>query len=1150
MSSITPRPIDALMHHLRGLDIRLWLEGERLRFSAPPGALTPALQAELKDRKAEVLTFLQDAAQATRGVAENIPRRPDNEPPPLSSSQQRLWFLEQLEGPSGAYTMPAALRLTGALDTNALGRALSAIVQRHDVLRTRYALVNGRPVQHLLPESTVTVEQVDLEALSPDARHAEVQRRAAEEARAPFDVSQDMPLRARLLRLEAREHVLLLTLHHIASDGWSLGVLMRELAAHYQAFITGGEATLPALPIQYADYAHWQRRRMDDGAMKAHVEWWRERLSGAPALLELPTDRPRPTAQRFLGATRRFTVPAPLTVQLKQRARDAEATLFMTLLAAFGVLLSRYSGQRDVVVGTPIANRPASTESLIGLFANTLPLRVSLEGDPTFSALLREVRRDTLAAYTHQDVPLEQLVEALQPARDLSHPPLFQVLLTLQNTPPASLSLPGLSLELLEVESGTSQFDLSLSLTETNQGLAAELNYNTDLFDEATAARITDHFVCLLEQVAEAPERAVSRLPLLREPERATLLHAWNDTGMELSGAPTLHGLFEAQAARRPDAIAVRFGSSALTYAELNTRAQRVADHLRHLGIGPGHRVGLFLERGLDLLAGLLGILKSGAAYVPLDPMYPAPRLMHILEDSGVAALLSEPELTALVPNWNGRIVRISDTAGASPDGVGTHPRGADLAYVLYTSGSTGRPKGVAVPHEAAVNFLTSMRREPGMTERDTLLAVTTIAFDISVLELFLPLSVGGCVVIASQEEAMDGTRLLPLMAASGATMMQATPSTWRMLLSLGWSGPPSLKLLCGGEALPSELLAPLRARCTELWNMYGPTETTVWSTVSRLEAGDAITLGKPIANTQAHVLDAWLQPVPPGVVGTLYLGGLGVARGYLNRPELTAEQFVPDPHSHRPGARLYRTGDLARRRSDGALEFLGRGDGQVKLRGHRIELGDIEARLAQHPGVAETAVRPWGPASDPALVAYVRPGPGSTLDEAALREHLRAQLPAYMLPTYFMVLESFPRTANNKLDRKALPPPEVSARAAATFIAPSTPDEQRLADIWREVLGVERVGMDDDFFALGGHSMKAVQALARIQEAWRVEVSLRVLFEHPTLGAMAKHLEAARPAPSRPAPPPLIARPRQARRVQADSRADLNLPDSSTHSD
>ncbi|MFY2561289.1 amino acid adenylation domain-containing protein [Corallococcus terminator] len=1148
MSLSTQRPIDEVMRHLRGLDIKLWLEGERLRFSAPPGALTPELQAELKSRKDEVTGFLQQAAVAARGVAESIAPRPRDEAPPLSSSQQRLWFLEQLEGPSGAYTMPAALRLAGALDADALTRALSAIVRRHDVLRTRYAMDGGRPVQHILPGVDVTMARVDLASLPAEARRAEVQRLAAEEARAPFDLTKDSPLRVRLLRLEAHEHVLLLTLHHIASDGWSLAVLMQELAAHYQALASGGEATLPALPIQYADYAHWQRRRAEDGTLKPHVEWWRAHLAGAPALLELPTDRPRPVAQRYLGATRRFTVPPALVTRLKQRARDAEATLFMTLLTAFGVLLSRYSGQRDVVVGAPIANRPPRTEALIGLFANTLPLRVSLEGDPTFAALLRDVRRDTLAAYAHQEVPLEQLVEALQPARDLSHPPLFQVLLTLQNTPPAPLALPGLTLELMEVESGTSQFDLALSLAETEQGLVSELTYNSDLFDEATSARMATHFLCLLEQVANAPERAVSRLPLLSETEQSSLLRDWNATEAELSGPCTVHGLFEAQAARRPEATAARFGALALTYAQLDARANQLANHLRHLGVGPGQRVGLFLERGLELLVGLLGILKSGAAYVPLDPMYPAPRLMHILEDSGVAALVTEPELAALIPDWRGRVLRSSDAAQASDAAPGAPTGGSDLAYVLYTSGSTGLPKGVAVPHEAAANFLTSMRREPGMTERDTLLAVTTVAFDISVLELFLPLSVGGCVFIASQEEAVDGTRLMPLLTTSGATVMQATPSTWRMLLSLGWSGLPTLKLLCGGEALPSELLAPLRARCAELWNMYGPTETTVWSTVSRLEAGGPITLGHPIANTQAHVLDAWLQPVPPGVVGALYLGGLGVARGYLNRPDLTAASFVPDPHAGRQGARLYRTGDLARRRPDGSLEFLGRGDGQVKLRGHRVELGDIEAQLARYPGVAEAAVRPWGPAGDPALVAYVQPVPGTTLDEAALREHLRAHLPAYMLPAHLVVLTSFPRTANNKLDRKALPPPATDSRASATYVAPRTPDEERLANIWREVLGVERVGVDDHFFALGGHSMKAVQALARIQEAWRVDVALRVLFEHPTLGAMAKHLETLRPSESRPAPPPLVARPRQARRVQADSRAELNLPDPSQH--
>ncbi|MBZ4418505.1 non-ribosomal peptide synthetase [Myxococcus sp. RHSTA-1-4] len=1138
------RPIDELMSHLRKLDVRLWLEGERLRFSAPPGAMTPELQGELKSRKEEVIAFLQQAAESLRSATEVIPPCSRDEALPLSSGQQRLWFLEQLEGPSGAYNMPAALRLVGALDSDALLRGLDAIVRRHEVLRTRYALEGGRPVQRILPDASVPVSRVDLEPLPSEERRARVQHLAAEEARRPFDLTKDLPLRACLLRLGEREHVLLLTLHHIASDGWSLGVLMRELAAHYQAFTAGGEASLPALPIQYADYARWQQQRSDSGALKPHVAWWREHLAGAPALLELPTDRPRPAAQRFLGATRRFTVPPALTARLKQRAREAEATLFMTLLAAFGVLLSRYSRQRDVVVGSPIANRLPQTEPLIGLFVNTLPLRVSTERDPSFSELLREVRRDTLAAYTHQAVPFEQLVEALQPARDLSYQPLFQVLFTLQNTPTAPLALPGLSMELLEVESGTSQFDLSLSMAETDQGLASELTYNTDLFDEATASRMVDHLLCLLAQVAETPERAVSRLPLLSEAERNTLLREWNDTAVELPAPHTLHGLFEAQATRRPDATAARFESQSLTYGELDARANRLANHLRHLGVGPGQRVGLFLERGLELLVGLLGILKSGAAYVPLDPMYPAPRLAHILEDSGVTVLVTEPELATRAPAWSGRTVQPSDAAGASSAAVAVPVTGAGLAYVLYTSGSTGLPKGVAIPHEAAANFLMSMRREPGMTERDTLLAVTTVAFDISVLELFLPLSVGACVVIASQETAVDGTRLLPLLAASGATVMQATPSTWRMLLSLGWSGSPALKLLCGGEALAPELLAPLRARCSELWNMYGPTETTVWSTVARLEAERPITLGRPIANTQAYVLDEWLQPVPPGVPGTLYLGGLGVARGYLNRPELTAERFVPDPHGGRPGARLYCTGDLARRRPDGSLEFLGRGDGQVKLRGHRVELGEIEARLALHPGVAETAVRLWEAASGPELVAYVRPAPGASPDAPALREHLRAHLPAYMLPTHFVVLESFPRTANNKLDRKALPRPTQAQRSSAGYTAPRTPDEQRLADIWREVLGVERVGVDDDFFALGGHSMKAVQALARVQEAWRVDVSLRVLFEHPTLGAMAKHLETSRPADSRPAPPPLVARPRQARRVQADSRAELNLPD------
>jgi len=1142
--SSPPRTVDALMSHLRRQDVRLWLEGERLRFSAPPGALTPELQSELKARKEEVVSFFQQAAESLRSVADRIPTCSRDEALPLSSGQQRLWFLEQLEGPSGAYNMPAALRLVGTLEPRALLRCLEAIVRRHEVLRTCYTQSRGRPVQCILPVAPLTMTRVDLGSLPPDKRHAEVQRRAAEEARKPFDLARDMPLRMCLLRLGDQEHVLLLTLHHIACDGWSIGVLIQELAAHYRAFTSGTSAILPTPPIQYADYAHWQQQRTESGALTPHVTWWREHLSGAPALLELPTDRPRPAAQRFHGATRRFTVPPELTARLKQRARESGATLFMTLLSTFGVLLSRYSRQRDVVIGAPIANRSPQTESLIGLFVNTLPLRVRVEGESSFTEVLHQVRRNTLEAYTHQAVPFEQLVEVLQPARDLSYQPLFQVQFALQNTPTEPLVLPGLLLELMEIESGTSQFDLSLSMAETERGLVSELNYNSDLFNEGTVSRMADHLLCLLAQVTEAPDRAVSQLPLLGEAERTTLLREWNDTAVELPAAHSLHGLFEAQVARRPDATAARFESQSLTYRELEERANRLANHLRHLGVVPGQRVGLLQQRSLELLVGLLGILKTGAAYVPLDPMYPTQRLAHILEDSGVTVLLTEPELATSVPSWSGETVRPADAAGAEPTAPDVSVAATDLAYVLYTSGSTGLPKGVAIPHEAVVNFLASMQHEPGMTEQDTLFAVTTVAFDISVLELFLPLSVGACVVIASHETAVDGTRLIPALAASGATVMQATPSTWRMLLSLGWSGAPKLKMLCGGEALPSELLAPLRERGAELWNMYGPTETTVWSTVARLDAGSRITLGHPIANTQAHVLDEWLQPVPLGVVGTLYLGGLGVARGYLNRPELTAERFVPDPCSGRAGARLYCTGDLARRLSDGSLEFLGRGDGQVKLRGHRIELGEIEAWLARHPDVRETAVRLWEAAGGQELVAYVRPSPGTAPDARALQEHLRPHLPAYMQPTHFVVLETFPRTANNKLDRKALPPPVEAQRSAAEYVAPSTPEEQRLADIWREVLGVERIGAHDDFFALGGHSMKAVQVLARVQESWRVELSLRVLFERPTLADMAKHLAASRPVDSRGSPPPLVARPRQARRVQADSRAELNLPE------
>ncbi|MFP2957382.1 amino acid adenylation domain-containing protein [Myxococcus sp. 1LA] len=1137
--------IDGLLTRLRKHDVRLWMEGERLRFNAPPGVMTPDLLGEMKSHKEALVSFLQQVGQSLQSAADLIPVAPREGALPLSSGQQRMWFLEQFQGPSGAYNMPAALRLEGALDVAALQRSLDEIVRRHEVLRTTYGQQQGQPFQRVLPPSPVTMAEVDLQHLPADARLAEVRRRAAEEAGRPFDLSRDLPLRLALLRLEPREHVLLLTLHHVACDGWSLGVLIRELAALYRAFSTGEPSPLPEPELQYSDFARWQQQRATDGGLQPHLTWWREYLTGVPALLELPTDRPRPAHQRFHGATHRFTVPAELTARLKQRSREAEATLFMTLLSAFGVLLSRTSRQADLVIGTPIANRVPQTEPLIGLFVNSLPLRLQVDGARPFSELLTRVRQDTLKAYAHQTLPFEQLVEALQPTRDASYSPLFQVLFTLQNTPSEVLSLSGLTLEQLEFESGTTQFDLSLSMAETAHGLVSELNYNTDLFDAATVERMSGHLLTLLAAIVESPALPVAELPLLTQPERQHLLREWNDTALDLPLPDSLHGLFEQQAARRPDATAVRFESRALTYRELDEQANRLANHLRQLGVEPGHRVGIFLERSPELLVGLLGILKAGAAYVPLDPMYPPDRLAHILDDSGVSLLLTEPELAAQVPAYHGKRMLMAEAADAPATKPEVTLAGTNLAYVLYTSGSTGRPKGVAVPHAAVVNFMASMQRAPGMTEQDTLFAVTTVAFDISVLELFLPLSVGGSVVITSRETAVDGTRLMRALAESGATMMQATPSTWRMLLTLGWTGSPSLKLLCGGEALPSELVEPLCARGASLWNMYGPTETTIWSTTTRLEPGRRITLGRPIGNTQVYVLDAAMHPVPLGVTGALYIGGHGVAQGYLHRPDLTAERFLPDPFGQMPGGRLYATGDLVRALPDGTLEYLGRGDGQVKLRGFRIELGEIEARLAQVPGVQEAAVKLWDVSGHAELVAYVR---ADTAPEAlTIRQDLAAHLPAYMLPSHFVVLESFPRTANGKLDRKALPAPSANQRASAVYEAPRTPIEVQLAAIWRDVLAVEQVGARDSFFDLGGQSMKAVQVVARIQETWKVDVSLRALFEHPTLEALAKHLETLQQPGAPAAPPPLVARSRQARRVQAATRAELNLPETTS---
>jgi amino acid adenylation domain-containing protein/non-ribosomal peptide synthase protein (TIGR01720 family) len=1027
---------------------------------------------------------------------------------PLSFAQQRLWFLDQMEPGSPLFNIPVTLEMKGSLREPVLERCFGEIIRRHESLRTSFPSDDLGPFQAIADDHAHSLQVIDLQELADTAREVEVQRLVEKEAVSPFDLSRGPLVRLTLLRLGAQDHVLLLTLHHIVCDGWSVGILIREVAALYEAFSRDEAPALPALPIQYADYAVWQQAWLQADALDSQLAYWKDKLAGMPQALELPTDRPIPAVRSNRGAQEILRMPRDLSEAFQAFCRRETVTPFITLLSAFKLLLHRYSGQTDIVVGTDVAHRNhAQTEGLIGFFVNQLVLRSSLAGDPTFRELLGQVREVALEAYAHQDLPFEELVKAMNPERGLGHAPLIQAKLSYEYDADYELTLPGLVLNSRGRDTGTSKLYLTLSVRETCQGLLCLCEYSTDLFDQATIARMLGHLRVLLEEVVADPARRLSELPLLSAAEQHQLLVGWNATRVERPADACIHHLFEAQVVRSPDAQAVAFGDAQWSYRELNVRANQIAHHLRRLGVGPEVKVGLCLEPSMDFVAGMLGILKAGGAFVPLDPSYPHDRLAFMMRDSAIPVLVTQDALADALPSRGEQLVCLDgdwpQLAGLPQDNPPPRAGAGNLAYVIYTSGSTGTPKGTLLQHQGLCNTALTAVTGHGFGPRSRVLQYAAAGFDASVCEVFSTLLAGACLCLAPRDQLLPDAPLRELLDRQRITAVTLTPS---VLAQLDPTGLPLLQtIISAGEACTPELARRWSPGRT-LLNAYGPTEVTVCATITQGPVSpEHITIGRPWANVQTFILDASLRPVPIGVPGELYVAGVGLARGYHGRPGLTAEKFLPHPFSDTPGARIYRTGDRARYLADGQIEYLGRLDSQVKLRGFRIELGEIEAALLAHRDVREAVAVVREDASTPCrLVAYLVPHPGQPIDTGALRNALKQRLPDYMVPAVLVMLDALPLTPNGKIDRKALPAPDGARPAlAGTFAAPRNETEQRLAEIWSHLLGIDQVGIHDNFFELGGDSIISIQAISRARQVG-VHLTPKQLFQHQTIAALA----------------------------------------------
>ena len=1093
-----------LLGRLRRSGVEVWAEGSSLRYRARTGALSDDLRGELAVAKDALLAVLADP----RSELPTLRRTAPDGPAPLSAGQQRLWFLDQAQPANPVLNLPYALRLRGRLDVPALRSALNGLIERHAALRTVYPTVDGEP-------AAVELDRIELDLPVVPVDPAELRCHIDQEFRAGFDLSRGPLVRARLLAESPEQHVLLVSFHHIAFDGWSWSIFLRELGALYGGAVAGTPAALAEQVISYADYAHWQQSCTRTETFAHQLAYWRESLRGAPQSLELPADRPRPARPSLRGDAVFFELPGELAERLEALARSESATLFIVLMAAYEAALARWTGRTDFLVGTPVAGRrDAGLDQLVGFLVNLLVLRADVSGRPTFRELVRRTREVALAAYANQDVPFERVVDEVGGPRDLSRSPLFQTMLTLQNAPATRPRLAGVVVEPVRGATGIAKHDLSLIFESRGGLLRGVLEFSTDLFDRLAAERLTRQLTALLWAVVADPDQRVDDLTL----DDAAALEArrrFDDTAQALPENGVVTELLAAQAAATPDAIALEFGSERLTYATLERRANQVAWRLRRLGVGPDVAVGLLVDRSVEMVVGILAILKAGGAYVPLDPEYPAARLALMLEDTQARVLVTLARLDEQDLGFEGPVVRLdADAAVIASEREDVPDTGvvlANVAYVIYTSGSTGRPKGVHVPHQALLNIVVNRHALPDLTSDDRLLAVVSHLFDPAVVELLVPLTVGATIVLAPRDVARDGIALVGLLRSARVTALLGTTSTGRLLIEAGWPGDERLKLSLGGEALGAELAAALLERCGELWNVYGPTEATVFGTGERVRDPHDVTIGRPVANTRILLLDGRQQPVPDGAVGEICIAGLGVARGYGGRPALTAERFLPDP-SGVDGARLYRTGDLARLRADGRLQFLGRLDHQVKLRGHRIEVGEVETALETHPAIRQAVVTLRSDRSgDPQLAAFVVPDGGDAPAAVELREHLRESLPAYMVPAAIVALEQLPAMANGKVDRNALP--DVTPEPERSPSRPPATDRERLvAAVFADVIGIAAagVGVDDEFFELGGDSMKAVRAVRRIDSG----LAVMDLFAHPTVGGLAAYLDdAAQPA-------------------------------------